>query len=56
MDTVLARLRQPTWLMLGLVIVLALLVVLALALWVDGLNDARHLVAPFRWSTSKFLA
>jgi hypothetical protein len=56
MNTVLARLLQPTWLMAGLVIVLALLVVLSLAISADGLNDAQQLVGPFRWSPSRQLA
>ena len=56
MNTVLARQLLPTWLMVGVVILLALLVVLSLALSVDGVNDAQQLVAPFRWLPSNHLA
>jgi hypothetical protein len=48
MSTVVTRLLQPTWLVVGLVL-LSLLAALALMIWTGGANDAEQLVGPFRW-------
>lgn len=49
MQSVRARLLQPTWLLVGLMLVLALLVLLALALWLSAVHEPAQLVGPFRW-------
>lgn len=49
MQSVLARLLQPTWVLVGLVVIIALLVVAALALWTGAVHDTEQLVGPFRW-------
>lgn len=48
MNTVVMRLLQPTWLMVGLVL-LALLTALAALAWAGGLSDPDQIVGPFRW-------
>lgn len=48
MNTVLARLPQHAWLVVGLVLV-SLLVALAVLITAGGLNDTEQLVGPFRW-------
>jgi len=55
MNTVLARLHQPTWLVVGLVL-LAALVALAVLFWAGGVNDTEQLVGPFRWVPLMHLA
>jgi hypothetical protein len=53
MNTVLTRLLQPAWLLVGLVL-LSVLAALALLIW--GMDDPEHLVAPFRWVPLKNVA
>lgn len=48
MNTVLTRHLQPTWLVVGLVL-LAVLAALAALAWGAGSNDTEQLVGPFRW-------
>jgi hypothetical protein len=55
MSTVLTRLLQPTWLVVGLVL-LSLLATLAVWIWAGGANDTEQLVGPFRWVTAEQLA
>jgi hypothetical protein len=55
MNTVVTRLLQPTWLVVGLVL-LSLLAALALLIWTAGANDTEQLVGPFRWEPLNFLA
>lgn len=55
MQTVLARLRQPTSLVVGLLLVVSLLVALALLIWAGGVHDTEQLVGPFRWVPSKHI-
>lgn len=55
MHTVLTRLLQPTWLMVGLVL-LSLLAALAVLIWAGGVNDTEQLVGPFRWVPLKHSA
>ena len=53
MHTVLTRLFGPTWLIVGLLVVVALLSALALLMWLGGVNETVPLVAPFRWEPLK---
>lgn len=55
MNTVVTRLLQPTWLVVGLVL-LVLLAAVAVLIWAGGVNDTEELVGPFRWATGKHLA
>lgn len=55
MNTVLARLLQPTPLVVGLVLVL-FVAALALLVWAGGVDDTEQLVAPFRWVPGDQLA
>lgn len=48
MNTVLARLLQPTWLVVGLAL-LSLLAALAVLIWVGSIDATEQLVGPFRW-------
>ncbi|HEY8135527.1 MAG TPA: hypothetical protein VIF08_05755 [Candidatus Limnocylindrales bacterium] len=48
MNTVLTRLLQPTWLVIGLAL-LSLLVALAMLILAGGASDTEQLVGPFRW-------
>lgn len=55
MSTVLSRLLQPTWLVVGLVL-LSLLAALAVWMWAGAINDTQQLVGPFRWVAAEQLA
>jgi hypothetical protein len=55
MQTVVARLLQPTSLVVGLLLAVSLLVALALLVWAGGTHDPELRVGPFRWEPSKHI-
>jgi hypothetical protein len=48
MQTVIGRLLQPTFLLVGLLLV-ALIVTVVVLLWLGGAHETEQLVGPFRW-------
>ncbi|MEA2677981.1 MAG: hypothetical protein QOJ81_2122 [Chloroflexota bacterium] len=55
MESVIARVLQPTWVLVGLVAAIVLATILVL-LGAAGAIETDHLVAPFRWAASEPIA